>query len=298
MGWLVVTLETDAARADAWSDALLACGALSVEVTDAFAGTDTEQALFAEPGEAAMQSWAQQRLAALFDDGAHVQDALRKAGQIVASAPPSVVTVTRVADQDWVRATQDQFTPIAISPRLWIVPTWHQPADPGAINLILDPGMAFGTGSHATTRLCLRWLDQHLKGGESVMDYGCGSGVLAIAAARLGARHVTGVDIDPYAIIASRANAVQNQVMGDFLLADQLTTRTFDVVLANILANPLRVLAPLLCALANPGGHLVLSGILSGQEAELVAIYRQRLEIVEVEHEDGWARIVAQRADR
>lgn len=296
MAWLSVSFEEDGARAESWTDALLAQGALSVEVTDAHADTSAEQAIFSEPGEIAGESWSWQKLVALFNDDIDVLATLRCVGQELDFASPRIVLVARVADQDWVRATQQQFKPICVSPQLWVVPTWHQPPDSTAINLVLDPGLAFGTGSHSTTLLCLRWLDQNITGGESVIDYGCGSGILAIAAAKLGAARVMGVDIDPYAIIASRANAAQNQVEGEFILANQLSMRTFDVVLANILANPLRILAPLLCGLTAPGGRLVLAGLLSDQTQELLALYAQWLEILDLEEEEGWVRMVMRRS--
>jgi ribosomal protein L11 methyltransferase len=296
MGWLVVSFESDAPHAEAWGDALIECGAVSVDVTDAYAETDAEQAIFAEPGELSTTTWTWQKLSALFPEDTDVQGILGQVSAALDEGLPTVVTVTRTEDQDWVRATQEQFQPICISRRLWIVPTWHAIPETGAINLILDPGLAFGTGSHPTTRLCLRWLDEHLRRGQSVMDYGCGSGILAIAASKLGASSVAGVDIDPYAIIASRANAAQNQVDAEFLLATQLSGGPFDVVMANILANPLRVLAPLLCGLTGPGGHLVLSGLLSSQASELSAIYAQWVEVVDVEEEEGWARLVCRRA--
>jgi ribosomal protein L11 methyltransferase len=295
MAWLMVSFETDGQWAESWSDEVLARGALSVEITDAHADTDAEQAIFSEPGEISARSWPRQKIAALFDESINIQALLQETSLALTLPPPTVVIVTRVADRDWVRETQQQFTPICISNRLWIVPTWHQAPDAEAINLVLDPGLAFGTGSHPTTRLCLRWLEQNIRGGESIIDYGCGSGILAIAAAKLGAGEVTGVDIDPYAIIASRANAEQNQCHGDFMLASQLSIRGFDIVAANILANPLRVLAPLLCGLTAPGGKLVLAGLLSSQAEELSNLYAKWLEVVGIEEDEGWARLVCGR---
>jgi ribosomal protein L11 methyltransferase len=196
--------------------------------------------------------------------------------------------VEPVPETDWVRQTQSQFDPIPISSRLWIVPTWHQAPDSNAINLQLDPGLAFGTGSHPTTRLCLRWLDANLKGGESVLDYGCGSGILAIAALKLGAGNAVGVDIDPQAVQASRFNAEQNGVTADFFLPDQAPSSAYDLVLANILSNPLRALAPLLAGATRPGGRLVLSGILAEQAQEIAAIYGQWFDMAPAIEDDGW----------
>jgi len=189
-----------------------------------------------------------------------------------------------------VRLTQSQFEPIPISPRLWIVPTWHTAADPDAINIVLDPGLAFGTGSHPTTRLCLRWLDNNLAGGESVLDYGCGSGILAIAAMKLGAAHAVGVDVDAQAVTASRDNAIANHVENvRFHLPDEAARDSYDLVVANILTNPLRLLAPLLADATRQGGQIVLSGILESQAQDVMNIYQQWFELNAPIFEDGWS---------
>jgi ribosomal protein L11 methyltransferase len=197
--------------------------------------------------------------------------------------------VETVAEQDWVRQTQAQFAPIPISQRLWIVPTWHESPDASAINLILDPGLAFGTGSHPTTRLCLQWLDRNIRGGESVLDYGCGSGILAIAAMKLGAGQVIGVDIDPQAIQASQFNAEQNQVTASFYLPNDAPQVSVDIVVANILTNPLKMLAPMLANAARPGGRIVLSGILSHQANDVLAVYRNWFDIDIADESEGWS---------
>jgi len=168
------------------------------------------------------------------------------------------------------------------------VPTWHEPTNPKAINIALDPGLAFGTGSHPTTRLCLRWLDGNIKGSESVLDYGCGSGILAIAAMKLGAGSAVGVDVDAQAVVASRDNASANRVLADFYLPDGITLAQYDVVVANILTNPLRALAPLLAGAAKPGGRIVLSGILAEQAEEVMRIYAQWFDLAPAVLEDGW----------
>jgi ribosomal protein L11 methyltransferase len=238
MAWLAVSFTVDAAGVEALSDVLLECGAISVDVTDAAAGTADEHALFGEPGEPAVGEWAASRVSALFEEGQNIASviaALHAAGLDSAV----VVDVKQVADQDWVRATQNQFQPVRVSSRLWVVPTWHAAPDPAAINLVIDPGLAFGTGTHATTRLCMKWLDTNLRGGESVLDYGCGSGILGIAALKLGAARATGVDIDPLALLAARHNAMQNQVHMAFVAAERDAPEPADIVLANILANPL-----------------------------------------------------------
>lgn len=171
------------------------------------------------------------------------------------------------------------------------MPSWHAAPEPSAINIVLDPGLAFGTGSHPTTRLCLEWLDRNLVPGASVIDYGCGSGILAIAAARLGARAVAGVDIDPQAVQSSRYNAERNGVLASFSAADAARPEPADVVVANILSNPLKVLAPLLADLVVPGGRIVLSGILAGQAAEVAGYYRPWFDIDPAVEDEGWVRL-------
>jgi ribosomal protein L11 methyltransferase len=286
MSWLRVLFVVSAADAERVSDALMDVGALSVDAADAAAGTADEQPIFGEPGSAATP-WPETRLAALFADDAPAEELARQACESAGLAIPSM-TVESVDDEDWVRLTQSQFTPIRISDRLWIVPTWCEPPEPGAIILRLDPGLAFGTGSHPTTRLCLGWLDRHLPAGATVIDYGCGSGILAVAAALLGAGRVVGIDIDPQAVTASRDNAIANGVTAEFHDARPVALPPADVVVANILANPLRVLAPLLIGLMKPGGHIVLSGILEGQADAVIDAYSPAVVFDEPMREDGW----------
>ena len=290
MAWLAVSFTVDAAGVEGLSDVLLECGAISVDVTDAAAGTADEHALFGEPGEPAVGEWAASRVSALFEEGQNIASviaALHAAGLDSAG----VVDVNQVADQDWVRATQNQFQPVRVSSRLWVVPTWHAAPDPAAINLVIDPGLAFGTGTHATTRLCMKWLDTNLRGGESVLDYGCGSGILGIAALKLGAARATGVDIDPLALLAARHNAMQNQVHMAFVAAERDAPEPADIVLANILANPLTLLAPLLARLTRRGGHILLSGVLEHQAHEVEDAYRAAFDLAPLEHDDGWVLI-------
>jgi ribosomal protein L11 methyltransferase len=286
MSWRRVLFVVSAAEAERVSDALMDAGALSVDATDAAAGTADEQPIFGEPGSAATP-WPETRLAALFPDDAPAEMLAREACDSVGLAPPAM-TVESVDDADWVRLTQSQFAPIRISDRLWIVPTWCEPPEPGAIVLRLDPGLAFGTGSHPTTRLCLGWLDRHLTTGATVIDYGCGSGILAVAAALLGADRVVGIDIDPQAVTASRDNAVANGVTAEFHDARPMALPPADIVVANILANPLRVLAPLLTGLVKPGGHIVLSGILEGQADAVMEAYSPAIAFEAPAREDGW----------
>jgi ribosomal protein L11 methyltransferase len=196
--------------------------------------------------------------------------------------------VEQVAEQDWVCASRDQFAPIRISARLWIVPSWHEAPDPGAINLLLDPGLAFGTGAHATTRLCLRWLEHAVRGGESVLDYGCGSGILAIAAMKLGAARADGVDIDEQALLAARSNAIHNRVQVSFHSAAGAIRQPAQIVVANILAHPLIVLAPLLAQLTAHGGRLALAGLLADQADEVRAAYRTWFAFDTPRQDEGW----------
>lgn len=289
MSWISLSFEVDAARADALADALLEQGALSVEVTDADAGTAREISLFREAGEVEQTLWPRNRVSALFDPSTDRARALGAACESAGVPVPDGVETGAVGDQDWVRATQQQFGPIEISPRLWIVPSWCQPSVPGALVLRLDPGLAFGTGSHPTTWQCLRWLDEHLRPGESVLDYGCGSGILAIAAKKLGAQRVLGTDIDPNALEASRRNAGENAVAIEFVLPDALPDDRFDVVVANILANPLRVLAPLLAERTRPGGKIVLAGILDAQTRAVSEAYRPWFDLTVTYRREGWA---------
>lgn len=210
--WVSVALETDAAHAEALSDALMAAGAISASVEDAQAGTELETPQFGEPGSTTTPIWEVSRVIALFEPAANLRERIAAAVRDARIAELPEISFAEVAEQDWVRLTQSQFDPIRISGRLWIVPSWHQAPDPTAINLELDPGLAFGTGSHPTTRLCLEWLEANVSPGVSVLDYGCGSGILGIAALKLGAGDVLGVDIDPAALTAAADNAARNQV--------------------------------------------------------------------------------------
>ena len=290
MTWLSLVVKTDAEHAESLSDALLESGALSVDLLDADADSPDEQAIFGEPGELTPGVWQHNRISALFESSMDVAMILREASARIGLKIPPEHRIETLNDKDWVRLTQSQFEPIPISSRLWIVPTWHTPKDPNAINIILDPGLAFGTGSHPTTRLCLRWLDNHLQGGESVLDYGCGSGILSIAAAKLGAAHATGVDVDLQAVIASRDNAIANKVRNvRFDLPENAPLSKYDLVVANILTNPLRILAPLLSESTRTGGKIVLSGILEEQAQAVMNVYQQWFEFSAPVFEGGWS---------
>ncbi|HEX6792627.1 MAG TPA: 50S ribosomal protein L11 methyltransferase [Casimicrobiaceae bacterium] len=286
--------DVAAADADRWSDALLAAGALSVDAADPFAGTDRESAIFGEPSEAPRDWWHVTRLTALCAGDADPAAIVRTAADAVASAEPPFERY-RVPDRDWVRTTRAQFAPLRITDALWIVPSWCTPPRPDATNILLDPGLAFGTGAHPTTRLCLRFLADESNRGDSVLDYGCGSGILAIAAAKLGAGRVAGVDIDPQAISASIENGRANRVRAQFVHVDALGEERFAIVVANILANPLRVLAPALAARTEDGGRIALSGILAAQAGDVARDYAPWFDIAAGAEDDGWVLLTGTR---
>jgi ribosomal protein L11 methyltransferase len=288
MGWQSVSFLTDASHAEPMCDALLDAGALSASIEDADAGTPDEQPQFGEPGSVATPGWTHSRVVVLLEPDAAIEAVLGEAAAAIGLSGIPAYTVDTVEEQNWVQLTQSQFDPIRVSERLWIVPSWHESPDPAAINLILDPGMAFGTGSHPTTRLCLEWLERNVAAGCTVLDYGCGSGILAIAAARLGAGRVAGVDIDPQAVVAARDNAERNGVTALFADSADPVAGEYDVVVANILSNPLRVLAPAICAHVRPGGRLALSGILREQIDEIVGIYAQWLPLQVADVREDW----------
>jgi ribosomal protein L11 methyltransferase len=284
MPWLSLKLAANQDEAEGLADALMDAGALSVSIEDRDAGTAAEAPQFGEPGLDEPKAWERNWVVALLEADAELPALFARLGL----AADHEHQVERVEEQDWVRLTQSQFEPIPITDRLWIVPSWHVAPDPEAITLVLDPGLAFGTGSHPTTRLCLQWLEAGLKGGESVLDYGCGSGILAIAAVKLGAGPVIGVDVDTQAITASRDNAERNQVTAGFSLPDTAPAGQFDVLVANILTNPLKALMPLLAARVKPGGRIALSGILAEQAEEVMALYGQAFAMRLWREAEGW----------
>ena len=295
-----LVLRLPEALVEAVSEALVdELDALSVSVADADAGTDAEQALFGEPGmPAPKEGWQRSELTALFATEAEATAAATLLRAQDWAAELAVLALREVADQDWVRLTQSQFAPVEVTPSFWIVPSWHQ-APAAAITVIrLDPGLAFGTGTHPTTRMCLRWTAQHAAalapGWARVLDYGCGSGILAIGAALHGARGIDAVDIDPAAVLATQANAQANKVTLAAGLPDA-ASGTYPLLLANILATPLKVLAPLLSGHVAPGGHLVLAGILARQADELKAAYAPWLTLDVSDSDDGWILMTAQR---
>ena len=280
--------------AEPLSDALLEAGALSVSVEDADSDTDEEQPLFGEPGsEPNTQAWSRNRVIVLLADGTDPEQLLAVARLDLDDQTDLPWFLRQVPDADWVRLTQSQFGPIEVGTRIFIVPSWHADQMPlvpelNRIAIQLDPGLAFGTGSHPTTHLCLEWLAAELPERASVLDYGCGSGILAIAAAMLGAQEVTGVDIDEQAVQATRDNASVNKVKVKSLLPDDLADGLYDVVVANILSNPLKVLAPMLAGRVRSGGQLILSGVLERQAQEVAAAYAPWLTISVWQARDGW----------
>ena len=283
-------------RVEILSDALDALDALSVSVEDADAQTPAEQALFGEPGmPAPKDGWQRSRMVALF-----AEESLAKEARDLLAAQDffdacQVLGIRKVEDQDWVRLTQSQFAPVDITPDFWIVPTWHEPPAQARQIIRLDPGLAFGTGTHPTTRMCLRWIASHDLQGQRVLDYGCGSGILAIGAAKYGASRIDAVDIDEAAVTSTQLNAQANAVSLNAGLPE-LAQGTYQTVLANILATPLKVLAPLLCAHVRAGGHLVLAGILERQAQELQQAYAPWIALDVADAEDGWILMTATKA--
>ena len=276
------------------TDALEALDALSVSVEDADAQTPAEQALFGEPGlPPPKEGWQRSLVVALFADEAQAREAAQLLAPQDFFVDCRILGVQAVPDQDWVRLTQSQFEPVQVTPSFWIVPTWHEPPAAAQQVIRLDPGLAFGTGTHPTTRMCLRWIAQHPPQGQRVLDYGCGSGILAIGAAKFGAASVDAVDIDEAAVRSTEDNARANGVQLAAGLPDRASGR-YDTVLANILATPLKVLAPLLCGHVAPGGHLVLAGILARQASELQEAYAPYAALQVSDEEDGWILMTAQ----
>jgi ribosomal protein L11 methyltransferase len=287
MAWISLKIAAQDSTADLISDTLMDLGALSAIIEDANAETLDEQPIFGEPGDPPPGIWQKNLVSALFDDTVDVTQVML---DLISHTALTDLTYSteHIAEQDWVRATQSQFDPIKITENLWIVPTWHNPPNSQAINIVLDPGLAFGTGSHPTTHLCLDWLTQTVKPNTTLLDYGCGSGILAIAAKLLGAGHVVGTDIDTQAIIASEYNAQQNKVHATFVDANQYQAAQFDIVVANILSSALSVLAPALASSCKLGGRLALSGILKAQAKDVSTIYAKWFDMDAPVIMDAW----------
>ncbi len=293
MSWTEIVLEVPRDQAERLSDALMESGALSVSVEDADEGTEAERPLFGEPGmEPEQHAWERSRVVALADAHADLAALVSDACALCELQPVPAFTARSVADQDWVRLTQSQFEPIPIGHRIWVVPSWHQAPEPDAIVLELDPGLAFGTGSHPTTRLCMEWMEANLNKNESLLDYGCGSGILAMLGEKLGARPVDGVDIDPQAIVSARDNSERNHCEIACFLPEAFAAERKDMryalVVANILSGPLKVMAPMLCGRVAPGGRLLLSGVLARQADEVIAAYASFIRLSVWNEREGW----------
>ncbi len=303
MSWTEIVIEIARDNAEALSDALMEAGALSVSVEDADEGTDAEQPLFGEPGmEPEEAAWEHSRVVALTDVDADQSAIVAAAAKAIRLKTVPAFTLRAVAEQDWVRLTQSQFAPIHIGKNIWVVPSWHEAPDPDGLILELDPGLAFGTGSHPTTRLCMEWLEAHPAPGKTVLDYGCGSGILAMVAKKMGAGDVAGVDIDPQAIESANDNAARNHCEIDFYLPNDFATSEkaqhasgrFDIVVANILSSPLKVMAPMLAGRVADNGSLVLSGVLARQADEVAQAYAPYIKLGVWAEQDGWVALHGQ----
>jgi ribosomal protein L11 methyltransferase len=296
MSWNEIVIEVPRSQAEALSDALMEAGALSVSVEDADEGTDAEKPLFGEPGmEPEETAWERSRIVALAEADADADaliDAACEACSIEVKRDSLSYTMRSLAEQDWVRLTQSQFDPIHIGKNIWVVPSWHEAPDADALVLELDPGLAFGTGSHPTTRLCMEWLECHANKAGSLLDYGCGSGILALVAKKLGVGKVVGVDIDPQAIEAAKYNSARNRCEIDYYLPEAFTALpeypVFDIVVANILSSPLKLMAPMLCKRIARSGSLVLSGVLARQAEEVAAAYAPFIHLDVWAEREGW----------
>lgn len=298
MSYRELVVELAREHAEALSDALLDLGALSVSVEDADADTPDEQPLFGEPGLVPDRTaWQHSRVVALLSADHEPAVLLAAAANEIGLAETPQFVVREVEEQDWVRLTQSQFEPIPIGERIWVVPSWHDAPDPDALVLELDPGLAFGTGSHPTTRLCMEWLEQSVKPGQSVLDYGCGSGILAILAKKCGANPVIGIDIDPQAVESARQNSERNRAEVTYGLPDACPDGEFDIVVANILSNPLKLMASMLASKVKPGGRIALSGVLARQADEVAAVYARYVEISVWREHEGWVCLAGTRRE-
>ncbi|WP_333978560.1 50S ribosomal protein L11 methyltransferase [Burkholderia cepacia] len=298
MSYRELVVELAREHAEALSDALLELGALSVSVEDADADTPDEQPLFGEPGLVPDRTaWQHSRVVALLAAEHEPAVLLAAAANEIGIAETPTFVVREVEEQDWVRLTQSQFEPIPIGERIWVVPSWHDAPDPDALVLELDPGLAFGTGSHPTTRLCMEWLEQSVKPDQSVLDYGCGSGILAILAKKCGANPVIGIDIDPQAVESARQNSERNRAEVTYGLPDACPDGEFDIVVANILSNPLKLMASMLASKVKPGGRIALSGVLARQADEVAAVYARYVDISVWREHEGWVCLAGTRRE-
>ncbi|WP_126285172.1 50S ribosomal protein L11 methyltransferase [Burkholderia stagnalis] len=298
MSYRELVVELAREHAEALSDALLELGALSVSVEDADADTPDEQPLFGEPGLVPDRTaWQHSRVVALLQPDHDPAVLLAAAANEIGLGEAPRFEVREVEEQDWVRLTQSQFDPIPIGERIWVVPSWHDAPDLDALVLELDPGLAFGTGSHPTTRLCMEWLEQSVQPGQSVLDYGCGSGILAILARKCGANPVIGIDIDPQAVESARLNSERNHADVTYGLPDACPAGEFDIVVANILSNPLKLMASMLASKVKPGGRIALSGVLARQADEVAAVYARYVDISVWREHEGWVCLAGTRRE-
>lgn len=299
MNWKEIVIEIGFDDTVSYSDALMDAGALSVTVEDIDEGTPQEKPMFDEPGaDANDYAWENSRIIALVDPDTNISALTQQAANACGMDKVPDYTIRDVPNEDWVRLTQSQFDPIHIGEKIWIVPSWHEIHEENSIILELDPGLAFGTGSHPTTRLCLEWLEQNASQAQSVLDYGCGSGILSIAAVKLGVPNVVGVDIDPQSIIATQENAERNATPLTCWLPDEFESTQkntqYDIVIANILAGPLQTLVPVLTSRIAQNGHLVLSGILETQANDVITAYAPYIHLSIWKKQDGWIALTGQ----
>ncbi len=283
--------QASADSAEETTDYLMNLGALSASIQDKNLNQNNEEIIFGEPHNGPQQYWQENSINALFEENVEVDKIKNKLECFLNKKIE--VTVSRIENQDWVKKSQDQFQPICIQDKFWIIPTWHSHEVKDGVNLILDPGLAFGTGSHPTTQLCIEWLIKHVKKNNQVLDYGCGSGILAISAKKIGCRSALGVDIDPQALIASKNNALLNNVTIEFATSSEPIEIKVDLIVANILSSALSVLAPALAGYCRPNGIIALSGILEAQEDHIKKIYEEWFDIVKVTKKEGWICISA-----
>jgi ribosomal protein L11 methyltransferase len=291
MAWIQFIFTSTPDGADSLSDCLSDCGASAVTFQD-----NADQAIY-EPEIGTTPLWQSTSVIALFEADANIDSILVQLSELMSPTALPRYRIEAVEDKDWIREWMDNFHPICFGERLWICPSWHQPPEPDAINIMLDPGLAFGTGTHPTTALCLNWLDQANVRDKIVIDYGCGSGILAIAAALLGAKKVIGVDIDPQALEATQANAERNGIQIDTYLPEDCPDLTADLVIANILAGPLQTLAPTLLKLSKPRSNIILSGILDSQAEAVSNTYQTWFDMQAPTQKEEWIRLTGQRHD-
>lgn len=286
MSWVNLLILSTNAHADNFSDFVLENGAISASIQDQNLNKNNEEIIFGEPHNGPQQFWEHTQINALFRNLNEAKKAVKKLEKKFSIKLS--VEFKEVQDEDWVKKTQDQFHPISINNKLWIIPTWHDVVDKNAINLILDPGLAFGTGSHPTTYLCIEWLINNIQKKSAVLDYGCGSGILSICAKKLGADEVLGVDIDPQAISASIYNSQKNKVLIEFSNTKKTTKFKADIIVANILSSALKVLAPVLASYCKKNGKIALSGVLRNQEKEIADIYSKWFSMKKSSYKDEW----------